>query len=208
MVQQAVPQFGSPFTDNDGHITQVWYQFLIDLSKLAGGFGFAPGDGTYVVASSEATIPNANVASNSTTATWDFTTPNLAKIHVTLSSIVIPESQVINLVTDLANRALISTSIFAGLGLNGGGSLGADRTISINPTTATAALNPFTGSLQGVVPASGGGTANYLRADGTFADPLSGGLTGTVTLAKITGGGTNGSISYTKGLVTAVVAPT
>jgi hypothetical protein len=34
---------------------------------------------------------------------------------------------------------------------------------------ATALLNPFTSSLQGVVPPSGGGTTNYLRADGTWA---------------------------------------
>ena len=36
---------------------------------------------------------------------------------------------------------------------------------------ATAALNPFTTALQGMVPASGGGTANFLRADGVFAPP-------------------------------------
>src|SRR6266436_2891287 len=36
-----------------------------------------------------------------------------------------------------------------------------------NATTATAALNVFTSTLQGVAPASGGGTANFLRADST-----------------------------------------
>jgi hypothetical protein len=40
-------------------------------------------------------------------------------------------------------------------------------------TTATAALNLFTPTLQGLVPASGGGTTNFLRADGTFAPPPS-----------------------------------
>jgi len=43
-----------------------------------------------------------------------------------------------------------------------------------NSTVATAALNIFTSGLQGVVPASGGGTTNFLRADGTFAPPPSG----------------------------------
>jgi hypothetical protein len=40
-------------------------------------------------------------------------------------------------------------------------------------TTAesTAILNLFTPVLQGVVPASGGGTTNFLRADGTWASP-------------------------------------
>lgn len=42
---------------------------------------------------------------------------------------------------------------------------------------------PFTTSVQGIVPASGGGTTNYLRADGTWAAPgssSSGGATGDV----------------------------
>lgn len=36
-------------------------------------------------------------------------------------------------------------------------------------TQLTALLNVFTPTLQGLVPASGGGTTNFLRADGTFA---------------------------------------
>ena len=61
-------------------------------------------------------------------------------------------------------------------------------------TQATAALNLFTSSLQGLVPASGGGTTTFLRADGTFAAPaVSGGLTvGTTTITS----GTSGRILY------------
>jgi hypothetical protein len=36
-------------------------------------------------------------------------------------------------------------------------------------TQATSALSVFTNALQGVVPASGGGTTNFLRADGTWS---------------------------------------
>lgn len=39
------------------------------------------------------------------------------------------------------------------------------------PTQATAALNVFSSTLKGLVPLSGGGTTNFLRADGTFASP-------------------------------------
>lgn len=39
----------------------------------------------------------------------------------------------------------------------------------------TAALDVFTTSLKGLVPASGGGTTNFLRADGTWAAPAGGG---------------------------------
>ena len=42
---------------------------------------------------------------------------------------------------------------------------------SATPTTATSLLNVFTSVLQGLVPASGGGTANFLRADGTWTAP-------------------------------------
>jgi hypothetical protein len=39
----------------------------------------------------------------------------------------------------------------------------------LTATQATALLDVFTSSLKGVVPASGGGTTNFLRADGTWA---------------------------------------
>jgi hypothetical protein len=41
-----------------------------------------------------------------------------------------------------------------------------------NPANLTA---PFTSTVQGIVPASGGGTTNFLRADGTWAGPAGGG---------------------------------
>lgn len=44
----------------------------------------------------------------------------------------------------------------------------------ITSTQLTADLNLFSSSLQGLVPASGGGTTNFLRADGTFAAPSAG----------------------------------
>lgn len=42
-------------------------------------------------------------------------------------------------------------------------------------TQITAQLDAFTSSLKGLVPASGGGTTNFLRADGSFAAPPGGG---------------------------------
>lgn len=51
----------------------------------------------------------------------------------------------------------------------------------------TAMLDAFTSTLKGLVPASGGGTTNFLRADGTWAAPAGGGSTGT-TYFNGTGG--------------------
>ena len=47
--------------------------------------------------------------------------------------------------------------------------------IALTETQVTAMLNPFSSSLKGVAPASGGGTTNFLRADGTWATPPGGG---------------------------------
>lgn len=43
--------------------------------------------------------------------------------------------------------------------------------IALSQAQVTAMLNTFTTTLQGVVPGSGGGTTNFLRADGTWAAP-------------------------------------
>ena len=39
-------------------------------------------------------------------------------------------------------------------------------------------VETFTATTEGVVPASGGGTTNFLRADGTWATPAGGGGSG------------------------------
>ena len=47
----------------------------------------------------------------------------------------------------------------------------------------------FTSALAGAVPASGGGTTNFLRADGTWTAPSGGGGSGTVTSVALTAPG-------------------
>ena len=49
--------------------------------------------------------------------------------------------------------------------------VGTGNVEDLTTTQATAMLNTFTSSAKGLVPASGGGTNNFLRADGTFAAP-------------------------------------
>lgn len=65
--------------------------------------------------------------------------------------------------------------------LTGGGDLTADRTLAISVFTALA---------SGIVPASGGGTVNFLRADGSFAVPaypIGANPTGTIGLSVVNG---------------------
>ncbi len=69
----------------------------------------------------------------------------------------------------LAKMASISTATFLGRTTAGTGA-----PEDLTATQATAMLNPVTTSLQGVAPASGGGTLNFLRADGNWAAPAGG----------------------------------
>lgn len=57
--------------------------------------------------------------------------------------------------------------------------------VPITGAQATAILSTFTAGAQGVVGASGGGTTNFLRADGTWAAPGGGGLTQDQILNRI-----------------------
>lgn len=50
---------------------------------------------------------------------------------------------------------------------------GAGDTEELTGTQATTLLDAFTSSLKGLVPASGGGTTNFIRADGTWTVPQS-----------------------------------
>jgi hypothetical protein len=52
-------------------------------------------------------------------------------------------------------------------------------------TQATTLLDSFTSALKGLTPASGGGTANYLRADGTWTAPSFTVADNSITFAKI-----------------------
>ena len=64
----------------------------------------------------------------------------------------------------------------------------------------TALINAFTSSLSGAVPSSGGGTTNFLRADGTWAAPAGG---GNVTGPSSSGNGNAAIYNGTSGTVIA-----
>jgi hypothetical protein len=70
-------------------------------------------------------------------------------------------------------NAKMANMVTATIKGNNSGSTGAP--LDLTTTQVTAMLNPVTTALQGVAPASGGGTTNFLRADGTWAAPAGGG---------------------------------
>ncbi|MFN4202537.1 MAG: DUF2793 domain-containing protein [Tabrizicola sp.] len=59
--------------------------------------------------------------------------------------------------------------------IKGRASAGAGDPEDLTGTQATALLDTFTSGAKGLAPASGGGTTNFLRADGTWAAPAGGG---------------------------------
>jgi len=141
------------------------------------GDGTASGSG--IVPFTLATV-NSNVGTfGSASSVAQFTT-NAKGLTTAASSVAIQigESQVTNLVSDLAGKQA---------SLSGTGYLKLSGTTPsyLTPTQVTADLNVFTTSLQGLAPASGGGTTNFLRADGTWAAPPGGGGSGTVTNVAI-----------------------
>ena len=78
----------------------------------------------------------------------------------------------------LAKQATLAANSIIG---NNTGS--AATPIALTGTQTTAMLDAFTSSLKGLAPASGGGTANFLRADGTWAAPAGGG--GGLTFSQV-----------------------
>lgn len=111
---------------------------------------------------------------------------------------------------------LSTQAVFAYAGGGGGGaSAGAGTVVMVEATSTSPGLTivgspittsgtlefdlvPFTSSTEGIVPASGGGTTNFLRADGTWASTSA--STGTVTSVNVAGGTTG--LTFVGGPVT------
>lgn len=83
-----------------------------------------------------------------------------------------------NIVTN-AKLATVATATFKGRTTAGTGNVE-----DLTATQATALLDTVTTSAKGLAPASGGGTTNFLRADGTWAAPGGGGSSKTITSVK------------------------
>ena len=73
---------------------------------------------------------------------------------------------------------------------------------------ASPAQVPALSALSGAVTPAQCPTLSNLNGQITTGQLPPSGISGTVTLAKLTGGGTNGSLTYTNGIITAVVNPT
>jgi len=87
----------------------------------------------------------------------------------------------------IANSAVTNAKManMAANTIKGNNTSGSAAPIDLTVTQATAMLNTFTSTDKGLAPASGGGTSNFLRADGTWAAPSGGAFDAKLTLAYI-----------------------
>jgi hypothetical protein len=106
------------------------------------------------------TLLGVEPAANSPAFTGDVTKPS-GSLAQTIAASVVTNAKMANMVT-------------ATIKGNNSGSTGAP--LDLTTTQVTAMLNNFTTALAGLAPASGGGTTNFLRADGTWTAPAGGGV--------------------------------
>jgi len=88
---------------------------------------------------------------------------------------IFPNNTICGNVSGTNNTARpVSTSVLTGIPGGSNGQVQYNNAGAFGGLTAaqlTALINPFTSVLSGVVPLSGGGTTNFLRADGTWVAP-------------------------------------
>lgn len=135
------------------------------LIKTSGGTGALS-----IATASDFPILNQNTTGNAATVTTN------ANLTGPVTSVGNATSISANVVTN-SMLAQIPTQTFKGRTTTGTGNVE-----DLTAAQATAMLTPFTSSAQGVVPASGGGTTNFLRADGSWATPSSSNSRTIVTL--------------------------
>jgi len=97
----------------------------------------------------------------------------------------------------------VSLAKMANLAANSiiGNNTGASATpLALTGTQATAMLDAFTSGAKGLAPASGGGTANFLRADATWADPTT--YANGIFDGQFFGDGSDGNVTISSGTTT------
>ena len=130
---------------------------------------------------------------------------DLLDVTVDLNNTGIPITRSINTAVPLAGGGPLTTDLSLSVNVSGGGTavVGIGRNIhTVSPVTGGGALggdltlgvNQFNSTNPGIVPASGGGTSNFLRADGTWAVGTVAGVSTVTGTAPINVSPTTGSV--------------
>ena len=153
--------FGTATNSNNGRLQ------LATHTASTGGLGFGTDVSLYRSAASTVTIGGNLVVTGTITPSTGLNDGDKGDITVSASGATwtIDAQAVTN-----AKLANVATSTIKGRVTAGTGD-----PEDLTGTQATTLLDAFTSSLKGLAPASGGGTSNFLRADGTWAAPAGGG---------------------------------
>ena len=149
--------------------------FTGDVTKTAGGTALT------VAANAVDNTKAADMAANTIKANATAATADPADLAVGTNAVVgrvagnivaaqLVDAQVAAATLTNAKLANVATATIKGRSTAGTGS-----PEDLTGTQATALLDTFSSGAKGLAPASGGGTANFLRADGTWAAPSGGG---------------------------------
>ena len=185
----------------------TWNGSTIDVTKGGTGAttltGILIGNGTSAFTGVTGTASQL-LRRNSANTGYEFFTPTYLTSNQTITlSGDVTGSGATSISTTIANSA-VTLGKMANLAANSiiGNNTGSAATpIALTTAQTTAMLDLFSNTLKGLVPASGGGTTNFLRADGTWAAPAGGGGGTTYTFST---GLTNSSGTVTANLSTGV----
>lgn len=188
-------------TDASGNLTTRVFSNLLsgELASLSTGIlKSTTGTGALSIATAgDFPVLNQNTTGNAATVTTN------ANLTGPVQSVGNATSISTNVITN-SMLAQTASSIFKGRATAGTGNVE-----DLSSSQATALLNTFTSTDKGLVPASGGGTTTFLRADGSFAAPSSGSRNLVVTTAdQISSNTSNDVLENVTGLSFSVVAGT
>jgi len=176
---------GSTIADNKiaSALTGKTYNNL-SLTALTNGFAISGGTTSKTLTvPADASVSGLNTGDQTITLTGDVTGSGTGSFAATIAS---------NSVTNAKAAQMPANSI------KGNNTASVANSLDLTGTQVTAMLDNFTSTTKGLAPLSGGGTANFLRADGTWAVPPGTGVTsvsGTGNIAS--SGGTTPTISFT-----------
>lgn len=180
--------------DDSGNVSGGSWQGSV-VSSTYGGTGINNGGRTLTISTNSGTLSFTNASKTLTIAdTASVSGTNTGDQTITLQGDV-TGSGTGTFTTTIAHGSVSNAKLanVATATFKGRTTAGAGAPEDLTATQATALLNTFTDANKGLAPASGGGTTNFLRADGTWTTPGGG---GTVTSVSVTtANGVSGTVA-------------